>query len=160
MLDDVVTETIGEHLAWQRGDGDASALALEDVAKVLEVGIAAADCAVLELEGRDIGPTNNFVIRVHAARCPVGLRVFDLEGKSLSARLVSILCEACHEDEYDSTQVEKSQNIPKIACCSGAKGKVGGNAAYLDLEKVLRWTVDFFKGLLTGVWHCLHGEAT
>lgn len=29
-------------------------------------------------------------------------------------------------------------------------------APYLDLEEVLWWTVDFLKGLVSGVWHCLH----
>lgn len=27
---------------------------------------------------------------------------------------------------------------------------------YLYLEKVLRWSIDFFEGLLASVGHCLH----
>lgn len=54
-LDDVVGEAVGEDLARQGGDGDAGALALEDVAEVLKVAVAAADGAVAQFEGGDVG---------------------------------------------------------------------------------------------------------
>lgn len=37
VLDDVVAEPVGEHLARQRRDGNARALTLQDIAEVLKV---------------------------------------------------------------------------------------------------------------------------
>ena len=78
MLDHVVTEPVCEHLAGQRGNGDAGGLALQDVAEVLEVGVPATDDAVFELEGGDVGAADNLVGGVHLAGCAVGLGVLDL----------------------------------------------------------------------------------
>lgn len=81
VLDHVVAEAVGEDLAGQRGDGDAGRLALEDVAEVLEVGIAPPHGAVSELEGGDVGAADDLVVRVHAAAHAVSARVLDLEGR-------------------------------------------------------------------------------
>lgn len=43
VLNNVVGEAVGEHLAGQWRDGDSCGFALEDVAEVLKVGVAAAD---------------------------------------------------------------------------------------------------------------------
>lgn len=80
MLDHIIAEPVREHLAGERGDGDASRFALEDVAEVLKVGVAPTDGAMLELEGGDVGPADDFVVGVHVAVGAVGLGVFDLEG--------------------------------------------------------------------------------
>lgn len=67
-LDDVVGEAVREDLAGERGDGDAGALALEDVAEVLEVAVAPAHAGLAQLEGRDVGPAHDLVVGVHVAR--------------------------------------------------------------------------------------------
>ena len=79
VLNHVVAEAVGEDLAGQRGDSDAGGLALEDVAEILEVGIAPAHGAMSQLEGGDVGPADDLVVRVHAAAHAVGARVLDLE---------------------------------------------------------------------------------
>lgn len=79
VLDDVVAESVREDLARQRGDGDARALALEDITEVLEVTVPPAHGAVLQLEGGDVGPADDLVVGVHLARGAVRLRVFDLQ---------------------------------------------------------------------------------
>lgn len=61
MLDHVVAEPVREYLARQRGYRDACGFALEDVAEVFEVAVTAADDAVLELEGGDIGTALDLV---------------------------------------------------------------------------------------------------
>lgn len=83
MLDDVVAEPVCKDLARQRGDRHARALALEDVAEILEIGVAAAHDRVLQLEGGDIGAADDFVRGVHVARGAVCLRVADLGVETL-----------------------------------------------------------------------------
>ena len=78
MLDHVVAETVCEHLSRQRRDGDSGTFSLQNIAEVFEVGIPASDGAVFELESRDVGAADDLVVRVHAARCTVGLGIFDL----------------------------------------------------------------------------------
>lgn len=78
VLDDIVAEPIGEHLPGQRRDGDARTLALQDVAKVLKVRVAAAHDGMLQLEGWDVGFANDLVGGVHAAGCAVRLWVENL----------------------------------------------------------------------------------
>lgn len=65
MLDHVVAEAIGEDLAWQWGNSNACALAFEDIAEVLKVGVAAAHDGMFQLEGRDVGTADNFVRGIH-----------------------------------------------------------------------------------------------
>jgi hypothetical protein len=77
-LDDVVAEAVGEDLTGQGRDGDAGGLALEDVAEVLEVGVAAADGALAQLEGRDVGAADNLVVGVHGAAHAVSSRIANL----------------------------------------------------------------------------------
>lgn len=67
MLDDVVAEAVRKDLSRQRRDGDARALALQDVAEILKVGVASPHAAVLQLEGGDVGPADNLVVGVHGA---------------------------------------------------------------------------------------------
>lgn len=77
-LYDVVAEPVGEDLARQGRNGDAGRLALEDVAEVLEVRVAAADGRVAELEGGYVCAALDLVVCVHAAADAVGARVADL----------------------------------------------------------------------------------
>lgn len=79
MLNHIVAEAVREHLAWQRGDGDARTLALQDVAEVFEVRVAAAHAAMAQLEGGDVGATYDLVVCVHAPTYAVCARVLDLE---------------------------------------------------------------------------------
>ena len=79
MLDHVVTESVGEHLAWQWGNGDSGALSLEDVAEVFEVRVSATHGAVLQFKCGDIGATDNFVVGVHATRSAMCLRIPNLQ---------------------------------------------------------------------------------
>ncbi len=91
-LDDVVGEAVGEDLAGQGGDGDAGALALEDVAEVLEVAVAAVDGALAQLEGGDVGPADDLVVSVHAARrAAVRARVPHLDLQEVLGRAVDLV---------------------------------------------------------------------
>ena len=78
VLDDVVAEPVGEHLARQWGNGDSRALALQDIAEILEIGVAAANDRVLQLEGGDVGSADDLVGGVHVAGGAVGLGVAHL----------------------------------------------------------------------------------
>jgi hypothetical protein len=78
VLDDIVAEPVGENLSRERGYRDARAFALQDIAEVLEIRVAAAHDGVFKFEGGDVGSAHNLVRRVHVARGAVGLRVTDL----------------------------------------------------------------------------------
>ncbi len=83
-LDDVVGEAVGEDLAGEGRDGDARALALEDVPEVLEVAVPPAHAALAQLEGGDVGPADDLVVGVHVPRRAVRARVADLCADSVS----------------------------------------------------------------------------
>lgn len=87
MLDHVVAEAVGEHLARERGDGDARALSLQDIAEVLKVRVAAAHDGVFELEGGDVGAADDLVRGVHVAGCAVGLGVAHLDVRVSRVRI-------------------------------------------------------------------------
>lgn len=78
VLNDVVTESVRENLARQRGNSHPRALALEDITEILKVGVAAAHYRVLQLERRDVGPADDLVRGVHVPRCAMGLGIADL----------------------------------------------------------------------------------
>lgn len=81
MLDHIVREAVREHLAGKRRDGHARGLPLEDVSEVLEVAVAAADHAVAQFKGGNVGPGVDLVGGIHrAGGGAVGLWVFDLKG--------------------------------------------------------------------------------
>lgn len=80
VLDYIVAEPVREDFAREWRDGHARAFALEDVAEVLEVGVAAADDGVLEFEGGDVGSADDFIGGVHVAGCAVRLGIADLVG--------------------------------------------------------------------------------
>lgn len=127
VLNHIIAKTVRKHLPRQRRYGHARRLALEDVAEVLKVAVAPAHGRVLELEGGDVGAAHDFVVGVHGARCAVGLGVFDLSGGGGDVRVGG--------NEEDGL----------------------GGVNYFDFEKVFGGAVDFFKGLLAGVRHGLHG---
>jgi len=91
MLNHVVAEPVREYLARQRGDSDARGFALEDVAEVFEVAVAAADDAVLKLEGGDIGAALDLVGCVHVAGCAMGLGVLDFYFEEVLGGAVNLL---------------------------------------------------------------------
>lgn len=74
-LDDFVGEAVREHLAWQGWDVDACGFVLEDVAECLEVGVAAPDRRMAQLEGGDVCLREEDVrllsgaVRYHNAPC-------------------------------------------------------------------------------------------
>lgn len=78
VLNDVVAESVGENLARQWRDSHARALALQDIAEILEIGVAAAHDRVLQLEGGDVGSADDLVGGVHVAGCAVGLGIAHL----------------------------------------------------------------------------------
>lgn len=84
VLNDVVAESVGEHLARQRRDGNARALALQDIAEVLKVRVSASHDRVLQLEGGNIGAAHDLVRGVHVSRRTVRLRVAHLVGRVVS----------------------------------------------------------------------------
>lgn len=75
VLNDVVAESVGEYFTRQWGDSHACALALQDIAEILEIGVPAAHDRVLQLEGGDVGSADDLVGGVHVAGSAVGLRV-------------------------------------------------------------------------------------
>lgn len=90
-FDDVVGEAVGEDLAGERGDGDAGALALEDVAEVLEVAVAPAHAALAQLEGGDVGAAHDLVVGVHVPRRPVRPRLPHLDLQEVLRRPVDLV---------------------------------------------------------------------
>jgi hypothetical protein len=95
-LDHVVAEAVGEHLAGQRGDGDAGALALQDVTEVLEVRVTAAYAALAQLEGRDVGAADYLVVGVHVPADPVRSRIADLPIPALASAFTVALAILLH----------------------------------------------------------------
>lgn len=61
-------ERVWSYLSRQWWDRDTRALALKDVAEVLEVGIATADDGVAQFERGDVGARVDFVGGIHGAR--------------------------------------------------------------------------------------------
>ena len=78
-FNNVVGEPISEDLPREGWDGDAGTLALEYVAEVLEVAVAATNAALAQLEGGYVGAADDLVVGIHAARGAVGTRVPDLD---------------------------------------------------------------------------------
>lgn len=67
VLDHIIAKPVCEDLPRQRRDGHARALALQDIAEVLKVRVAASHDRVLELEGGDVGAADYLVGGVHVA---------------------------------------------------------------------------------------------
>lgn len=78
VLDNIITKPICKHLPWQRGYGDPRALPFKYISEIFKVGVAATYGAMLQFEGWYAGPTNYLVVCVHAPRCAVSLRAFNL----------------------------------------------------------------------------------
>lgn len=90
-LDDVVAEAVGEDLARQGRDGDARALALENVAKVLKVRVPSADAALAQLEGGDVGAAQDLVVGVHVPAHAVRARAAHLDLEEVLGRAVDLV---------------------------------------------------------------------
>ena len=67
VLNDIVAESIRKNFAWQWRYGDSSALALQYVSEVFEIGISPTDRAMFELESGNICTADDFIVRVHVA---------------------------------------------------------------------------------------------
>ena len=65
MLYHIIAKSVRKDLAGQRGNGHSCTFSLENVAEVLEIGIAAPDGAVLELKGGNVGSADDLVVGVH-----------------------------------------------------------------------------------------------
>lgn len=91
VLNDVVAESVREHLPRQWRDRDARALSLQYIAEILEVGVPAAHNRVFQLEGRDIGSANDLVGSVHVSRCTVRLRIADFDFEEVLRGPVDLL---------------------------------------------------------------------
>lgn len=65
MLNHLITKPIRKHLSRQWRDRDARRFALEDVAEVFKVRIAATNDGLFEFEGGDVGSADDFVGCVH-----------------------------------------------------------------------------------------------
>ena len=90
MLNYIIAKPIREDLSWQRGDCDSRRLALQNVAEVLEVGIASADGGMAQLEGGDVGSAEDLVVGVHVSAHAVGARVTYLEGEGEVSEAVDV----------------------------------------------------------------------
>jgi hypothetical protein len=163
VLDYVVTEAVGEDLAGERRDGDAGGLALEDVAEVLEVGIAPPHAAVSQLEGGDVGPADDLVVRVHAAAHAVGARIFDLEGH----RVRSWGKVGEEGGEIRREEVKRGGRGGGGRMEDGGRMKATGEQAcrakiqrrwttYLYLQEILGGAIDLLEALLARFGHGLH----
>ena len=64
-LNHVVREPIGEHLARQGRNRHPCALPLENVAEILKVAVPPTHRRLVQLEGRNVGSTQDLVVRVH-----------------------------------------------------------------------------------------------
>lgn len=95
VLNDVVAEPVGKNLARQWGDSHSCALTLQDIAEVLEVGVAAAHDGVLQLEGGDVGSADDLVGGVHVAGSSVGLRVAHLSDRVRAGLWRCDVCAGC-----------------------------------------------------------------
>lgn len=78
-LNNIIAKPIRKHLPRQRRNGHPRTLPLENIAKVLKVGIAPAHGGLAQLEGRDIGAADDLVVGVHVAADAVGAGVADLD---------------------------------------------------------------------------------
>lgn len=138
LLNDGIVELVEVDLARQWRDGDTCRLALEDVAEVLKVRVAAPHAAVTQLERRYVGAEGNLVGRIsRARRQAVGLWVFDLEWPSAG---VTDGGRSAANGLRKEDNGEVLDDIP----------------TYFDLEEVLRRTVDFLEALRARIWHRLH----
>lgn len=157
VLDNVVAEPVGEYLPRERGDRHARALALQDVAEVLEVRVAAPHDRVLEFEGWDVGAADYLVRGVHVSGCAVCLGVADLLGlvSLASSRWLWLWW------RWWFSVVWCGVGLGWVLALLVAEGLVGGyelrgswrgpskmRPTHLDLEEVLRWPVDLLEGLL------------
>ncbi len=130
MLNHIVTKPVRKHLPRQRRDRHPRALPLQYIPEILKVGIPPAYGAVLELEGGNVGPADDLVVCVHAARRAVRLGVFDLE--------------------------EEGGTVSDVGMWESIEGGRGIGETHFDFKEVFWWAVDLFETLLAGVWHCLH----
>jgi len=64
-LNDLIRESVREHLARQRRNIDARRLALQYVAKCLEIGVAPAHNRMAQLERWDVRLAHDLVICIH-----------------------------------------------------------------------------------------------
>lgn len=80
MLNHIVTEPVRKDLAGQRWDSNARRFPLQNVAKILKVGIAAAHAAVSQLESGDVRAAEDLVVCVHVAAHAMGSGVLHLGG--------------------------------------------------------------------------------
>jgi hypothetical protein len=55
LLNHTIIETVQVYFSWERGDGDARALALQQVAEDFEVRVAPPHFGAAQLEGRNVG---------------------------------------------------------------------------------------------------------
>lgn len=78
-LNHIVAKSIGKHFSRQRGDGHARTLPLQYVAEVFEIRVSAADAALAQLEGGDVGAAEDLVVRVHGPADAVGSGVANLD---------------------------------------------------------------------------------
>lgn len=131
-LNNIVAEAIRKDLAWKRGDGDPGALALEDVAEVLEVGVAAAHARLAQLEGGDVGAAQDLVVGVHVAADAVGAGVAHLDLKEVLGRAVDLverlLARVGHGLEDGAVEARGGRGGGRLACPfpGGSAGGVGG----------------------------------
>jgi len=92
VLDHVVRKPVCEYLSRQWRNRHPRALALEDIAKVFKVRVAATDDGIAQLEGRDVGARVDLVGGVHCPwRGAMGLRVLDLYFEKVLWRSIDFL---------------------------------------------------------------------
>ena len=155
-LDDVVGEAVGEDLAGERGDGNAGALALEDVAEILEITVAAADGALAQLEGGDVGAANDLVVGVHAAGGAVGARVPDLDLEEVLGRAVDLVegllprvRHGLHDGALHAAAAGRGRGCGRLRCRAAA----GGGVLLGGRRFAGAYTVD--EGTSPRDWNCV-----
>jgi hypothetical protein len=78
VFDNIVAEAIREDLARQRRNCHTCRFSLQDIAEVLEIGIAPTNRAMAELEGGNVGAADDLIVGVHTSAHAVSTRVLDL----------------------------------------------------------------------------------
>lgn len=111
MLNHIIRKPVCEHLARQWRNRHPGAFSLENISEVLEVGIAAADYGVAQLEGWDVGACMDLVGSVHVPRGgSMGLGVFDLRRRQCQFSL-SVGGSFGRQVNLDGDQAHRKQGI-------------------------------------------------
>lgn len=91
VLNHVIAEAVGEHFPRKRRYCDSCAFALQDISKVLEVGVSPAHNGVFQFEGRNVRSADDLVGGVHVTGGSVSLGIADFNLEEILGRSINLL---------------------------------------------------------------------